>query len=429
MLYITYFLLPFLAVLTALFLGAATYLTYQQMKGFKTKPHSSEQHLPNYSPFFYGNPVSPDKFIGRQVEVRRIAGRIVREGQSSAVTGTFRSGKTSILTYLSAPETQTMFYGDNAGNLIFSNLDAKILPVACDPVRFWSEVLEELQKHIVADAPNSSLSDAYQACQENHFANRELEELIAKIGNLNWQLVLMIDEFDVLLERPHLNNTEFLGGLRQLASRSKGALVLVMTINTSLTQFHHQTKQFTRAGSPFLNFLDEIVLGPLSDSEIDKLLHQGNPHFTDDDHSFIKEIAGGYPYLLQAAASALWESYEYGNEENPIKRQQHAKQEFYDRTKIALTNIWRLWTPTTRKAFTFVAIASSETLQTSLQIQPVDIKNRINHEHGFKQALEELEKQGFVTKEEEGWQVRPTIFLSFVADQPAQELQQLFFTD
>ncbi|RKZ91728.1 MAG: hypothetical protein DRR19_06420 [Candidatus Parabeggiatoa sp. nov. 1] len=421
MLYITNFLLPLMGVLTALFLAAATYLTYQQMKGFKGKPHGSEPN-PNYNPFFYGNPVLPEQFIGRKAEVRRVAGRIVNGGQSSAITGTFRSGKTSLLEYLAAPEKQTTLYGNKADTLIFSYRDANEFDFECNQALFWCSVLEPLQKRI-AEIPDSSLSKAYQASQKNHFAN--LDELIAQIGNMNWQLVLMIDEFDVLLDRPHLNKTEFFGGLRQLASRSRGALVLVMTTNTSLTQLHQKTKPFTKSGSPYFNFLDEIILGPLSDSEVEELLDQDDTDFSDDDRRFVKEITGEHPYLLQVAASALWESYKNGSEDDPIKRQQHAKQDFYDRTKATLNDIWQSWLPTTRKAFTAVALIRLETLRTSLKVQPIDIKAIINDVPGFKQALEEIEKQGFVKNENGDWQVHPTIFLDFFADLPAQELRQL----
>ncbi len=71
---------------------------------------------------------------------------------------------------------------------------------------------------------------------------------------------------------------------------------------------------------------------------------------------------------------------------------------------------------------TLPSLIRLETLRTSLKIQPIDIKGFINNEPGFKQALEELEKQGFVTDDNGDWRVRPTIILSFIADQPAQEL-------
>ncbi|HID99323.1 MAG TPA: hypothetical protein EYP59_03425 [Thiotrichaceae bacterium] len=160
---------------------------------------------------------------------------------------------------------------------------------------------------------------------------------------------------------------------------------------------------------------------------MEELLEQGDDiHFSDDDRRFVKEITGKHPYLLQVAASALWESYKNGSEDEPIKRQQQAKQDFYDRTKTTLNDIWESWLPTTRKAFTAVALIRLETLRTSLKIQPIDIKEIINDEPGFKQALEELEKQGFVIDENDDWRVRPTIFLDFVADQPTQALRQIF---
>jgi hypothetical protein len=39
------------------------------------------------NPFVYGNPVTPEQFLGRRQEVRRIAGRIASQGQSSAIVG------------------------------------------------------------------------------------------------------------------------------------------------------------------------------------------------------------------------------------------------------------------------------------------------------------------------------------------------------
>jgi archaellum biogenesis ATPase FlaH len=409
-------LIGLLGTFTGIFIALAIYRTKQGTFS-KTK-------TPSYSPFFYGNPVSPDQFVGRQKEVRRLAGRIV-SGQSSAITGTFRSGKTSMLKYLMAPEKQIELYGDIADSLIFSNLDANTLKTKCDQSEFWERILEPFQQRIHTEAANSSLAQAYQLCQENAFENRVLEKLIAQIKHINWQLVLMIDEFDALLARPHLNNTEFFGGLRGLVSQSDGALILVITINTSLTQLHQKTKPLSKSGSPYFNFFDEIILGTLSDSEVEKLLEQDDSYFSDDDRRFIKEITGEHPYLLQVAASALWESYQNGNEEDPIKRQEQAKQDFYDRTKATLNDIWQSWLPTTRKAFIAVALIRLETLRTSLKIQPIDIKGFINDEPGFKQALEELKKQGFVKDENGDWRVRPTIFLDFVADQPVQAVQEL----
>jgi len=78
------------------------------------------------NPFFYGNPVPPDQFIDRRRELRRIVGRIVNRGQSTAIVGEPRSGKTSLLDYLAAPEAREL-YSACEKRLVFSYLDAHTL--------------------------------------------------------------------------------------------------------------------------------------------------------------------------------------------------------------------------------------------------------------------------------------------------------------
>ena len=79
------------------------------------------------NPFFHGNPVAADQFLDRRRELRRIVGRILNQGQSTAIVGEPRTGKTSILEYLVAPETQAELYGVDAERLLFAYLDAQTL--------------------------------------------------------------------------------------------------------------------------------------------------------------------------------------------------------------------------------------------------------------------------------------------------------------
>jgi tRNA U34 5-carboxymethylaminomethyl modifying GTPase MnmE/TrmE len=58
------------------------------------------------NPFFHGNPVSPNQFIDRDRELRYVTSRIINYGQSTAIVGEPRIGKTSLLHYLSALETR-----------------------------------------------------------------------------------------------------------------------------------------------------------------------------------------------------------------------------------------------------------------------------------------------------------------------------------
>ena len=117
-------------------------------------------------------------------------------------------------------------------------------------------------------------------CQENGFTPFVLEHIIAQAGADGWRLVCILDEFSDLLYHPVLNCAEFFGSLRSLASRSRGALALVVASRRSLASLSDTTQHFSRTGSPYLNFLDEVILGPLSDREVAELLHRAGGRFT-----------------------------------------------------------------------------------------------------------------------------------------------------
>ncbi|MDM8530807.1 hypothetical protein QUF63_06520 [Anaerolineales bacterium HSG25] len=79
----------------------------------------------NINPFFHGNPVAPKDFINHKRPIRRIVGRIINQGQSSALIGEPRTGKSSLLRYLKSAETHEKLYSQHVhvDQLIFSELD------------------------------------------------------------------------------------------------------------------------------------------------------------------------------------------------------------------------------------------------------------------------------------------------------------------
>ena len=349
--------------------------------------------------------------------------------------GSPRSGKTSMLEYLRAPETQATLYNDETERLIFSYLDISIYGPRKDKTQFWDHALKPLQDYLSPDTTPPSLLKAYQICEDNKFGTYVLEKLLAQMKLANWRLVLMIDGFDVLLHHPILNDVEFFGGLRTLASRYK-ALALVVTTNIRLSQLEKETQHYSRAASPYFNFLEEIILGPLPNAEIDKLLVQEGTHFSDDDLRFIKEIAGGHPYLLQVAASVLWYFYE-SPEEDSVKRQQRAGSEFYNKVEDTLKNIWQLTLQNTQETFISIVLAhlkdQPHTLLTStiyineLQKAGVDIEKRIAEINAKPYEINELQKYGFIVKNERilgGWQIYPQILLDFVIKNKLYEVRE-----
>jgi hypothetical protein len=374
------------------------------------------------NPFFYGNPISSDQFLGRRKELRRIAGRIVNQGQSTAVVGEPRSGKTSLLDYLAAPEARQLYKACEK-RLLFSYLDAQTLGGKFSQAQFWEHVLSPFHERAIASSPDSPLAQAYGMCRENDFGCFVLERFLAQMELTVWRLVLMLDEFDVLLHHPVLNSAEFFGSLRSLASRSRGALALVIASRRPLTSLNEATQQFSRTGSPYFNFLDEITLGPWPDKDIAELLRRAGERFTTDDRRFIAEVAGGHPYLVQVIAYELWEAYEEG-EGDANRRRKQVGQSLYDEAALTLSDIWRLWSPATRRASTAAALAHIPRL---LEQHPLYVERLVRDLHDLGPELRSLKKRGFVAEDEAipgGWRVRPQAFLWWLADELLQTVRR-----
>lgn len=468
------------------------------------------------NPFFYGNPIPPDRLIDRRKEIRRIVGRIVNQGQSTAIIGEPRSGKTSLLQYLSAPETRQELYGDESKHLLFSFLDAQTFGVQFSQSQFWEQALRPVEEIVSSElAPQSvqkeesskvstetlthlrenlkeyfdeqelkelcadlgvdygdlpaqgkagkarelveyfdrrlmipelvrklvklrprvswetvvavklsPLALAFKTCKDNGLGAFVLERLFAQMNAEGWRLILLVDEFNDLLHHPTLNNAEFFGSLRSLASRSKGALALVLASRQSLTDLNQSTQQFSHMGSPYFNFLDEITLGPWPESAVDELLQRAGDRFTPADRRFIKWAAGDHPYLLQAAASGLWDAYE--DKTDPSARWQQASQSLYDEAARTIGETWRLWSPEMRQAFTVVALAhisSMDQYADVLKQSRFDVKRLVRDLAQLKVELDALDRLGFIQEDEDipgGWRVRPGIFLWWLTDELAR---------
>jgi len=368
------------------------------------------------NPFYYGNPVPFTQFLDRRKELHRIASRIVYQGQSTAVVGEPRSGKTSLLEYLAAPDIRDGLYGSDEPRLHFSLVDNRILGGQCNQPQFWELALHSFCEGVIDLDPDSPLARAYRTCQENAFGTFTLERLLAQMNAEGWRLVLLLDEFDVLLDHAVLSCAEFFGGLRALASHSHGALALVIASRRPLMDLNKDTQQFSRTGSPYFNFLAEITLGPWPDKDIQGLLSRAADHFTAEDCRFIKQVAGGHPYLLQVAAYELWEAYEDGEEDSTVRRRQ-AWETLLDEAAMTLDNTWRLWPPAMRQAFAAVALTDVPRL---LKQHDFDVERFIRDMRDFGPELRSLEKQGFVVADGNvpgGWRVRPQVFLWWLADE------------
>ena len=307
------------------------------------------------NPFFYGTPVDKKQFFNRRKILRTVVNRLVNRGQSTAIIGEPRLGKSSLLMYLSEPDNYENLYGKHNQKIFFSLIDIQMLGGEFTQAHFWEEALAPIAEEITQNNLSDSVAKHYNICQANNFGTFTLEKLFQQINKDKLRLVLLIDEFDLILHHPILNSAEFFGSLRALASRSRGALAVVISSRQSLTTLNKETQKFNPTGSPYFNIFAEANLEAFPKKDIKELLNLAGDHFHEKDKQFIISVAGGHPYLLQATASAMWEEKE-GNDIDEHRRYLTVGQRLYQETKSHYSDTWNFWPPATRKAVTAIAL-------------------------------------------------------------------------
>jgi len=369
------------------------------------------------NPFLTGNPIqSPQPFINRTKELRKLVGRI-NSKQSSIIVGEPRSGKTSLLYYLMHDNLY-----ESGTNNIFSYVDIHIINGRNIQIDFWEYALQPIRP--IIDQKNQQLKTAYHNCQREKFSNFSLERLFIKLNETGYKLVLLLDEFDMLLEYEITNPIEFFGGLRSMATRYPGLKLVIATrqpvaiLNKKALEHHR-----SGTGSPFFNFLEEIPLQPFSERAVADLLSLGKEYFVTSDRQFIMRVAGGHPYFLQTIASELWYAYEDRDLLSIVQRHSYAAQKLYECTRTTMQDIWRLWPPEQKKAFAIVALDQMPRLLGTKEFAISQLLEQLNT---YKPELHELAQRGFIKSDptlKGGWQVTAEALLWFMADELIKALR------
>jgi len=316
--------------------------------------------------------------FGRKRELDFLVSRI-KTGQSSAVIGLFSGEKTEILGFL----TNKALYGEQAENLIFSNVDIA-LRVNDTSAQFWEWAMQPLQDV-------TEVAQAYEVCSQNQFSDVSLRRLVNVLHQSGKRLVLLLNNFQEVLRFSQLKQDEFFATLRSLASSSHPSpLAVVVAINQSLMEFHRETEKLNPSGSPYLNFLEGgiTILKGLSEKEVDKLLAEVEPPLSVQAKQSVKKFAGGSPYLLQVATSEFLK-------ESSIEE---FESNFFRRMELPIERMLQGWSS-----------GRCQALLTVIQKAKVV---------GLEKELGELAAQGFIAEENDQWQLRAEIFRKIVESKP-----------
>jgi len=368
---------------------------------------------PDINPFIYSRAVSSEEFLGYEVEVRRLFSRL-RTRQSTAIIGQPHTGKTSLLKNLQNLEGLKPC-GDRNTHNVFSFLDAHTLRSVDNQAEFWRRALFPITEHLSADrtATTAPLISLYNTAEDNQFGTFVLEQLFGGIGAADLQFVLLLDEFDDLLSNPVLNSAEFYGGLRSLASRSSG-LVLVIAARRDLEQLNRLTQAINPHGSPYFNVFTEIHLGSITERAMSQLLDRAGEVFNRTDREFITTVSGHHPYLAQAAAAMLWDVHEEG-ELGGVGRYKAAGIALNRQTKKHFMDTWVSWTNETRKAVAAVALSQIPLL---VKGHAFLVSELIDDLDDYLPELEILQESGICFQHSSGeWKITQIAFLWWLADE------------
>ncbi|MGB3790590.1 MAG: hypothetical protein WA949_21460, partial [Phormidesmis sp.] len=143
------------------------------------------------NPFSYGNAVVTQNFLNRKKPLSRVARRLA-SGQSSAIIGEPRIGKTSFLRYIAAVENRIELYKEAGERIVFSEQDSHMFPQKFTPAQFWERALLPLKEQIIDVEPGTLLYQQYQTCKENQFGTFTLETFFQTLKQAHLSLVLLI---------------------------------------------------------------------------------------------------------------------------------------------------------------------------------------------------------------------------------------------
>jgi len=285
------------------------------------------------NPFTFGNPIrDPQRFYGREREIRQIVGRLLSPAfESTSVVGERRFGKTSLLAYLAnaevaaelglSPDQYVLVYVDFQGCTDIT------------PVRFWSRVLRKVTRALSDPELTALVKETMGQAEIDQY---DLEDLFLEIEDRGLHLVLFMDEFEYVTQNPNFG-IDFFSGLRALAIHCP--LALVTATREELVDLCHSE---SIKGSPFFNIFASVVLRPFSPEDTAALIAgslTGTPvTFTEADSAQVSAIAGGHPIFVQMAGYYCFDGHQMGFEGEKLRN--HVTTNFLQQAEPHFAYLW-----------------------------------------------------------------------------------------
>jgi hypothetical protein len=248
------------------------------------------------NPFFHRGPVRDRTYLFGRQHATDQALSLLGNGQSIALVGQRRIGKTSLLFHLADPEIFTR-YGLSTTEHLFVFTDCGGL-AGLDHSGLYRLLLEEIRDALIERDSSSGWLEALD--EEQPITYRAFERALRVLAQQHWKLIFILDDFEHLSRNPQVD-PDFFSGLRALATKHPVAY---------LTASKQPLLELTYANasalsSPFFNIFAGIRLGLFSEDEARGLLTvlaaRGGLVFSSQIVDFLLDLAGPHPLFLQIA--------------------------------------------------------------------------------------------------------------------------------
>jgi AAA+ ATPase superfamily predicted ATPase len=239
------------------------------------------------NPFHPFPPYLAQKFLDRVDEERNVLENINR-GISTAIIGNPHIGKTSLLKKIA--EHQQF---KKALHTASAWLTIEFFEAADAPEKFWQRVCEK------AIASQPKITKPLKVFTNPVKYNPSvLFDVFEKLGAKGNRVIVFVDEFDKILDRPYLKTIDFIDPLQAFAQKTQG-LCLVIASRKSIPELQESIPVF---GSPFE--ANSFTLKSFDDVTVQELF--ANSGLLPDAIEEAKLLGGHHPFLLHLAGDLLW---------------------------------------------------------------------------------------------------------------------------
>ncbi len=251
------------------------------------------------SPFIYGRPLKPHEFFDRDQNIREVWDGIIK-GMSIAISGKPKIGKTSLInkikdkdSFKSAKELKD----EQVSSFVFLYIDTSTLKPNFTPNDFWKSIGLKLQKTFYNN-------EAFKNLNSLKVNQEYVHDLFDRIEEFKIRLVLILDEFEVLLNHPHFRDYSFWAQIRSLATTR--SFVVIISISSHVKEIEDKGRELLDRGSPLFNYFKEIRLKAFDEKLALKFLNIVTPSWPDDYKKTIINLAGTHPALIQLVGDKLF---------------------------------------------------------------------------------------------------------------------------